>query len=336
MSAIELENLSGTRKAAILVTVLGVEGAGPLLQHLPQRAVSQIIAEVARLDVVEPETAQAVLESYFVEAMRPARHRGGRQVAQRLLASVELPQEAAPQLPPDESAASDSLLAPLLEANPNVLASVLAGEHAQTGALVLLNLKPAKAGLVLKSLPDEKRIELLRRMAEMRQVRGEVLGEVAESLKERLRDSGDGEDAEGAGSLERTAEVLRAMPRAAARALLDQLAADDPERAARLREMVNTFDSLMLANDRGIQELLRATETKTLAIALHGEEQAIVDKFFSNLSERARGMLEEEIELLESVREEDKQAAHQEIMEQALRLEQEDRLSFAEPADDGD
>jgi flagellar motor switch protein FliG len=134
--------------------------------------------------------------------------------------------------------------------------------------------------------------------------------------------------------LSRTADVLRTMSRAAARTLLDELAELDAERAARLREMVNTFDSLALANDRGIQELLRVTETKTLAVALHEEEPQIVDKFLRNLSERARGMLQEEIEFLESVREDDKRTAHQEIMEQALKLEQEDRLSFSEPSDD--
>lgn len=329
--SVDPNTIPGTRKAAILVTVLGVEASGPLLKNLPRKAVSEIIAEVAKLDEIDPETAQAVLESYFVEAIRPPRHHGGNEVARKLLALPELADALVPQLSPEEPESAEEILGPLLQASPATLASVLGREHVQTAALVLLNLTPEKAGPVLASLPDETRVELLKRMAEMRQVRSEVLGEVAESLKRRLNDPALVTDCDAGDSLERTAEVLRTMSRSLVRTMLDELAVDDSERAETLRGLVNTFDSLALANDRGIQELLRVTETKTLAMALHEEEPQIVEKFLKNLSDRARKMLEEEIEFLESVREEDKQTAHKEIMEQALKLEQEDRLKFEEP-----
>ena len=135
--------------------------------------------------------------------------------------------------------------------------------------------------------------------------------------------------------MERTASVLQSMSRGMVRDLLDGLERESPEQAAALREMVFTFDSLLLADDRGIQELLRLVETKSLALALHGAEEEISEKFLGNLSERAAQMLREEMEFLGTVRPQDQEAAQQEITKQALQLEQEEKLVFADPGESG-
>jgi len=77
-----------------------------------------------------------------------------------------------------------------------------------------------------------------------------------------------------------------------------------------------------------VQELLRTVETKTLALALHGEEAELVEHFLGNLSERAATMFREELEFVKNVREQDKHEAQQEIMKEALRLEKEEKLFF--------
>ena len=112
--------------------------------------------------------------------------------------------------------------------------------------------------------------------------------------------------------------------------------AQEPERAAELRSRVFTFDTLLLADDRGIQELLRQVETKTVALALHGEREEMTQKITKNLSERAAGILKDEIEFLSSVRPEEKATAQNEIVAAALKLEEEGRLSFREPDGAGD
>ena len=68
-----------------------------------------------------------------------------------------------------------------------------------------------------------------------------------------------------------------------------------------------------------------------IALALHEVEGPLMKKFLSNLSERAAGMLKEEIEFLGTVRPGDQEGAQQELIQAALKLEQEEKLVFSEP-----
>ena len=54
--------LSGPRKAAILLTVIGEEAAAVICRQLSSADMQQIAAELASLDAISPELAQQVLE----------------------------------------------------------------------------------------------------------------------------------------------------------------------------------------------------------------------------------------------------------------------------------
>ncbi|MCP3979372.1 MAG: hypothetical protein GY716_08590 [bacterium] len=329
------ETEPGTREAAILIVLLGHEVGGKLLQQMPADQASAIISEVATIDEIEPSVAQNVLETYFEIAVRPERPRGGPETAQQLLKSADLPEALAGDILVEEPESTASFLRPLLEPPPDVLSEVLAGEHPQTSALVLLNLGAEKAASVFATMPEEVRTQVLSRMTTLRQVRPEILEEVASCLGDRLQQPVSTASAkDDGGGIERTAEILQMMGRAEVRSLLEALEAEDPERAAKLRELVFTFDSLSLADDRGIQALLRMVETKTIALALQGVEQSLADHFLNNLSERAASMLREEMEFLGTVRPADQEAAQKEITQQALELEKQEQLAFSDPQSD--
>jgi len=71
------------------------------------------------------------------------------------------------------------------------------------------------------------------------------------------------------------------------------------------------FDHIVLIDDRGLQKLLRRVEAKELAIALKGASIDVKDR---NMSERAKEMLAEEIEMLGSVRMKEVEDAQQMII----------------------
>ena len=334
MNPIAMSELPGPRKAAILVVLLGDEVGGKLLRHLPREQVALVAREIASLGPIEPELAKQILDDYFVDAIRPAVEQGGPDRARRMLLRADLPEDQVTRLLAGEATNVSSLLAPLLQASPPLLARAMAEEHPQTIALVLLHLRPERAAKTLVALPEAVRAETVRRMASMRRVRAEVIGDVASSLKERL-DVGDaGEDSEGPDGLERAAALLSSLSRTETRKLLEDIERDDPDRASALRSRVFTFESLVLADDRGIQELLRQVETKTLAVALAGAEESIQKKILGNLSERAGSMLKDEIEYVGKVRPDDQTAARKEVLAAAQKLEEEGRLTFEEPSDD--
>ncbi len=77
---------SGTRKAAILLSVLGEEAAATILRNLPDEDLQRVTEEVAKLTSVPFETALEVLEEF--QQMMMAQDFlavGGQDVATRLL-----------------------------------------------------------------------------------------------------------------------------------------------------------------------------------------------------------------------------------------------------------
>ena len=60
--------LTGARKAAILLTVLGEEAAALVCRQLSSSDVQQLAAEVAGLEAIPPELAQQVLEEFQQQA----------------------------------------------------------------------------------------------------------------------------------------------------------------------------------------------------------------------------------------------------------------------------
>lgn len=325
--------IPGERKAAILVVMLGEQVSGELLKHLTRREVARIAREVAQLGPIDSALADEILREYYVNALEAPREQGGPDMARRILLQASISEEIVDQLlgGRDPDGGEGGGLGPLLEAPPETLAHALEDEHPQTTALVLLHLPPRRAAHLLRALPDEARAETVLRMATLRQVPGEVLGEVATSLQERLSRHKTREEQDG---LERTATVLANLPRVVSKGVLDELEGDHPDEVAKLRAELFTFESLVLADDRGMQELLRQLDSTRIALALQGADEPLRDRFLGNLSERAAGMLKEEMEYLGTPTPADVAAARKEILDLALRMEAEDRLKFAEPGDE--
>src|SRR6266436_2354339 len=59
------DRISGTRKAAILLAVLGEDAAGAVLRHLGEKEIQTIAEELVTIDHVPPELAQEVLEEFY-------------------------------------------------------------------------------------------------------------------------------------------------------------------------------------------------------------------------------------------------------------------------------
>ena len=63
-AAVAEHEMSGIRRAAVLMVLLGEEAAAQIYRMLPERTVEAITAELATLNRITPESAEAVLEDY--------------------------------------------------------------------------------------------------------------------------------------------------------------------------------------------------------------------------------------------------------------------------------
>ena len=137
-------NLSGVRKAAILLVAVGEELAGEILRVLPETDVQRLTEELADLRGISPELSAEILEEFWqlLETQGFVLH-GGLDFASRLLKETFGEERAKDllMLVRRSQEAAQGNLAKLQRTDPQQLGKLLDSEHPQTIALVLAHLE---------------------------------------------------------------------------------------------------------------------------------------------------------------------------------------------------
>jgi flagellar motor switch protein FliG len=240
--------------------------------------------------------------------------------------------------PPADERLPDSARARLeaLAALPaEALAEALQGEQTQTVALVLNTLPEERAGEVMQRLAPEVRREVPLRLSRLGSLGPELLGRLAEAvlLRARALERAKLEAPLGSGPDERVnrmAGLMRALERTERLEALAALEEQEPEAAAKVRELLYQFEDLLRIQDRSIQKLLSEIDSKSLAQALKGAPEAIAAKVTGNLSNRAREAIQEEMELLGTVPASATRQAQKLVVDAIQRLDQAGELQMDE------
>ena len=186
--------LSGIRKAAILLVTVGETLAKEILRSLPEADVQRLTEELADLRGVSPEISAGVMQEFWelLETQNFMVH-GGYDYASRLLVDTfgkERADDLLMLLRRSQEEAQGNL-AKLQRTDPAQLGKLLDSEHPQTIALVLAHLDPRRASMVLDNLGEERKVVSIQRLAEMRQFSPEMAQKVAHILHRRLENVGD-------------------------------------------------------------------------------------------------------------------------------------------------
>jgi flagellar motor switch protein FliG len=328
--------LSGARKAAILLTVLGEEAAALVCRQLSSSDVQQIAAEVASLDAIPPDLAQSVLEEYQQQATA---HRfviqGGTDYAARLLKKAfgeDNGKELVLKLTKLQASGAGKLDW-LKNTDPKQLAAVLANEHPQTIALVLAHLEPQHASPVLATFPSELQIDVVRRIAQLQHFSPEAAETISNVLNQKLKQSGL-ETKQAPARADSVPGLMNHLEPATSRAILEAIEKDDAELAGNIRNLMFTFEDLIGVPETALRDLLGAVDKKTLALALKGASEPVKAHIFKAMSSRAVEMLKEDMDVLGRVRGKDVAKAQQEAIVTARQLEAEGKIVLRAEADD--
>jgi len=324
----ETANLSGLRKAAILLVAVGEELAGEILLALPEGDVQGLTEELAELRGVAPEVSAGVLEEFWelLETQGFVMH-GGLDYASRLLIET-FGQERAEEmlmLVRRSQEAAQGNLAKLQRTDPQQLGKLLDSEHPQTIALVLAHLDPRRASLVLENLNEERKVVSIQRLAEMRQFSPEMAQKVAHILHRRLESVGDTARKSYSG-FKAVADLLNRLNAEESKKILETIEEGQPELALSIRNLMFTFEDLVTVPPATIREIVSGVDKRQLALALRGANDELRAQIFKSMSSRAVEMLKEDMEVLGPVRSREVAQAQQEILNLARRLEAEGKV----------
>jgi flagellar motor switch protein FliG len=322
------ENLSGIRKAAILLVAVGEDLAKEILRALPETDVQRLTEELADLRSVPPTLSSEVLEEFWelLESQGFVVH-GGLDYASRLLVDTFGKQRADDllMLVRRSQEAAQGNLAKLQRTDPQQLGKLLDSEHPQTIALVLAHLDPRKASTVLASLSEEHKVVAVQRLAEMRQFSPEMAQKVAHILHHRLESVGDAARKSYSG-FKAVADLLNRLNAEEAKKILETIEENQPELALGIRNLMFTFEDLITVPAATIREIVSGVDKRQLALALRGANEELRAQIFKAMSTRAVEMLKEDMEVLGPVRSREVAQAQQEILNLARRLEAEGKV----------
>lgn len=328
--------LSGVKKAAILLVLLGEETATSIYKQLGERELQAVTQEIADLGSVPSAAALQVLEEYHqLTLTQEYLAQGGSAYARRLLVKA-FGEESAKALLDSVLQAQEmsaSKLDSLQKADPQQLAKFLEGEHPQTVALILAHLDAKQASGLLMKLPEEVRAEAVKRLAQLRQFSPEMAQKVSMVLNKRMKSLGEQSRRAYAG-FKGVADLMNRLEPPVCKSILEAVEIENPKLAVSIRNLMFTFDDLVGVSEPGIRELLGNLDKKTLALALKGASEQLKNQTFKTMSSRAVEMLKEDMDALGPVRTRDVTKAQQEAVALARKLESEGKLVLKSEVED--
>jgi flagellar motor switch protein FliG len=290
----DIRNLSGPLKAAILIRSLGPDMTGAVLNGLSEDEKKIVTQHLDQMGTISPQVIEYVAREFMASATRKARSSQKGLVAGQAQASK------------NNGAAKDSDektegLEAILSLNADEIYDLIKDEHPQTIAIILIHLKTAVASDVVDNLPDAIKTDVAVRIATLEKVNADMIDEVNDVFKHILKNK-KSSVANIRGGVDRLAEILNETDEISSELILTEIEDSDAEMAAQIKQKMFVFEDLVLVDDRGFQKLLRKVETMELAIALKVASEEVKEKVFKNMSERAGAMLREEMEDLGPVR----------------------------------
>ncbi len=319
------EPVSGLRKAAMLLILLGDKVSAELVKQLSDDEVQLVAREVARLESISSEDAESLLEEFY--QMHMAHDfvvRGGLDYAKKMLISAFGPDVAKKLIDRLSKALGGDYanLDILQKADPQQLAKFIHNEHPQTIALVLSHLNASQAAALLVSLPPEMRSDVALRMANLDQISPEIVNKIASVIGQKLQAIGEF-SRESYGGVRAVSEMFNRLDSGTSKEILDNIERHNGSLVETIRHLMFVFEDLLLIDVNQLKEILARIDRKSLTMALKGTSDALKDHFFSTMSARAVEMMKEDIDALGPVRIKEVETAQQQIIAIIRQLEAE-------------
>ncbi len=309
--------MSDIHNAAVLLMTLPEEQASELMSKLDAKQVEQVSIEIARTRSIAADDQERVIKEFAESNPTIGGRGGGLELAKSLLQKA-LGTNAAAALVNIRQSIEATPFGFLRNVDSQNLLTYITDEHPQTIALIMSHLPADFGAEILAGLPDSRRLPVIRRIATMGRTNPEIIREVEKGLERRMS-SVMSQSFENAGGVGAVAELLNVSDRATERALLDSLAAEDPELVDEIRRLMFVFEDIGRFSDKDIQTVLKNVETSQWAMALKGASDSLKEKVLKNMSERAAETLREEMEYLGPAKRSVVEAKQQEIVD-AVRL----------------
>lgn len=299
---------------------LGEAEASEVLKFMDAKEVQLLGSAMATLDNVTKDDADKVLDTFITAVDDPDNFAVGTETYVRnVLSNAFGPGKANAFIDRIMTGTGAKGLDALKWMSSAEVAEIIDDEHPQIVAIIVAYLDSEQAAQVLQLLPEEKRPEVIMRIARLSDIQQSALAEIEHLIASKSR----GDDLSGSetvGGDKVAADIVNALGPVDGDAVLEKIKEENEELSIRIEEKMFVFDSLLKVDDRGIQTLLREISNDLLVVALKGCDPKISDKVLSNMSKRAGTLLREDMEARGPIRLSEVEESQKEILDALRRL----------------
>ncbi len=330
-----LGKMTGVQKAAILLNSIGEEASASILKSLRDNDIRRIVGAMAKLKKAPVPIIKGVLQEYYrilsEESEVIFESDGAKDKFMKTLGEDRARMIFGAAASGNQQKSLDAL--ELVDTR--TLANYLMNEHPQTIALIMAHLPVEKKTDVIRRLPEQVQGEVVLRMANLDYISPELIDQVNEVLKTGLATMGTMEMTQ-LGGVEPVAEMFNLMDKNSEQSIMSRVEEKDPLLAEEIRKLMFVFDDLVKVDDKGMGLILKEVNNETLLRALKSSPDPLREKIFRNMSKRAADLIRADLETLGPVRVSDVEAAQQQMLGIARRLEEEGKLFIDRGGGGGD
>jgi flagellar motor switch protein FliG len=325
---------SGIERAAILLLTLGEQEAAQILRHMGAKDVQRVGVAMARMSNVSRSDVEQVLREFssHVESQTSVGV-GADEFVRKALVHALGEDKAASIINRISITRSNKGLESLKWMDARAVAELIRFEHPQMIAIVLAYLEPEQAAEILAVLPSAIRADVIVRIATLDGVQPSALSELDDIIEKQCTGKPTGTTSV-LGGAKAAAGILNALETSAESAIMEEIGKADEALATRIQDLLFVFDDLLALDDRSMQELLRQVQGEELLLALRGTDEALKEKIFKNMSQRAAELLKDDLAAKGPVRLAEVEAAQKSILQTARKLGEAGTIALAGKGED--
>lgn len=316
--------MNGLNKASIVLMALGEDFASKVFKKMNDNEISVLVSSMNEIDFVPAEKLEIVLHD-FNDLMKQYDKElmvNGAAYARRIISSSRNDKGAEKIIQKIDEEKKNIPFENLKGLNAKLIADFIKGEHPQTIALIIAHLETRQAAEILENLDDLIQYQVIMRLAELNTVPNEVIMDIDKTLKnELLPDTSMG--SKMIGGIKKIAKIMNYMEQAAEYNILTRIEEEDRSISDKIKHFMFDFEDIVNIDDRGIQTIIKEINHDDLVVSLKTASEGLINKIYSNMSERAAIILKEDMESLGPVRLSDVERLQYSIIQTIRRLEDE-------------
>ena len=330
----ELAALTTTQRAAVLLLLLGEQQAADIIKFLNPKEVQSLGSAMVAVADLSQEAVNNVLDD-FIETFKKQTTLGfgADDYVENVLKLALGEDKAASVLRRILPSSASKGLEILAWMDARSIAEMIRAEHPQVIAIILSVLEYEVAADCLVFLPEEIRAEVVQRIAALETVQPSAMKELEAIMKKQFSTNSSAKSS-SFGGVNAAAKIMNYTKVDLEGPILDGVNEADPDLAQAIMDNMFSFENLVAVDNRAIQTIMRNVEPDMLMVALKGANEQVQEKFFSNMSTRAKAMFIDDMEAKGPMRITDVEDAQKAAMRIARKLADAGELVLAGQGDD--